>query len=349
VREVTLIPNPPRFTPPRTKRYQALSIRVIQLLAGFAAIGTGLGFAGQVWWGFSLLEHPRPQYAFMLLIALLVGFVNRKPMEQKRWQWLWLLPLMVNLGLMSSTGKPIQPPLSQPPLQVAHLTLDHEQTNTQPAIDYLERLNADLVSVLEVTPSTLAQLQAGLKHYQLVAAEPRSNSHGSAWFIATNPSQTIRLIGSQIIHLPAASARPILETTVQIHRRKIVLLCFHAIRPQSQDRLAYQVEEFAALSRWSQAKIAQQQALIVVGDFNDTPWSTRFRQLLAESGLQLAKPSWGVHPTWPTGLPEFLRIPIDHGLLSPNLAAHKYQVGQAINSDHAPIVMDLLVTELQPG
>jgi endonuclease/exonuclease/phosphatase (EEP) superfamily protein YafD len=310
-------------------------------LAGLAAIFTFLGFASQVWWIFSFLDHPRPQYALMLLMAFGLGVINRKPIYKKRWQILWLLPLLLNLWLISPTGRSIQAAHSGQFLKVAHVTLDHAQQSPQPVIDYLENLQADVVSILEVTPTSLPQLQAGLTHYQPVAASPHPDSQGTAWFIAKHPRVPLHPSQHRVIHLPQDSDRPILETTLMVGDRPITFLCFHAIRPSDGERLAYQVQEFHALSHWSQTALAQKQNLVVMGDFNDTPWSVRFWQLRLESGLHLAKPGLGVYPTWHTSLPRFLQIPIDHCLLSPNLAAHSYNVGQPINSDHAPIVVDL--------
>jgi endonuclease/exonuclease/phosphatase (EEP) superfamily protein YafD len=304
-------------------------------LAGLTAIFTFLGFASQVWWMFSFLDHPRPQYALILLMAFGLGVINRKPIQKKRWQMLWLLPLLLNLWLISPTGRSVQVTPSDSFLKVAHVTLDHTQHNPQPVIDYLERLQADVVSILEVSPTSLPQLQAGLTHYQPVAASPRANSQGTAWFIAKHPSQ------HRVLHLPQDSDRPILEITLIVGDRPITFLCFHAIRPSDGERLAYQIQEFHALSQWSQTALAQKQDLVVMGDFNDTPWSVRFWQLRLESGLHLAKPGLGVYPTWHTSLPRFLQIPIDHCLLSPGLAAHRYSIGKTINSDHAPIIVDL--------
>lgn len=314
---------------------------LIVLLAGLTAAFTVLGFAGQIWWVFSFLDHPRPQYAAILLIALFLGVINRKPIKAKRWQCLWLLPLLLNLWLILPTGQVTRPGFSGMALKVVHITVDHEQTNPQPTIDYLEALKADVVSIVEITPATLPLFETGLKHYQLVTAEPLTNSHGSAWFMATKPRIPLKPLQHRIIHLPHTSTQPILSTTLKVGDREMTFLCFHAIRPSDAAKLAYQVEEFTALSQWSQAQLPQKQDLVVIGDFNDTPWSVRFRSLLAKSGLHLAHSGWGVYPTWHTHLPTFLRIPIDHCLLSPTLSARSYRVGHQVNSDHAPIEVEL--------
>jgi endonuclease/exonuclease/phosphatase (EEP) superfamily protein YafD len=329
---------------------QALN-RVFRFLHGglirlgvLAAVFTFLGFAGQVWWVFSFLGHPRPQYALILLMAFGLGVLNRKPIQQKRWQVLWLLPLLLNLWLISPTGHGSQSAHTGMLLKVAHVTLDHTQHNLQPVIDYLERLQADVVSILEVTPTSLPQLQAGLNHYQPVAASPHPDSKGTAWFIAKHPRLPLKPSQHRVIHLPQDSDRPILETMILVGNRQVTFLCFQAIRPSDGERLAYQVQEFNALSQWSQTALTQKQDLVVMGDFNDTPWSGRFLQLLVASGLHLAKTGLGVYPTWHTSLPRFLQIPIDHCLLSPSLAAHRYSVGNRINSDHAPIVVELALS-----
>jgi endonuclease/exonuclease/phosphatase (EEP) superfamily protein YafD len=80
--------------------------------------------------------------------------------------------------------------------------------------------------------------------------------------------------------------------------------------------------------------------VIVVGDFNTTPWSPCFQDLLAAAGLRNATLGHGYIGTWPTWFWPAL-IPIDHVLLKGPLAATTVGRGPAIGSDHYPIIADL--------
>jgi endonuclease/exonuclease/phosphatase (EEP) superfamily protein YafD len=320
----------------------------VWVIAGGAAIATSLGFAGQLWWRLGFLDHPRPQYSLILLIGLLVGLISRQSWSSKRWHLLWSVPLLINLWLLLPLG--VSPPLassaSRPTGQVAtpvpmlHITLNRDNPDLAPALQYINHQRADIISFIEVTPESLPELQAGLPGYRLAAAEPRSNSHGSAWFVAIAPTQPITVTSHEVIHLPATSDRPLLKITLAISGRDVTLLCFHAIRPSNAEKVAYQRVEFAALADWSQQLAPT--PVIVIGDFNDTPWSVPMRQMFDRSRLTLARSGFWVQPTWPSMLPSLFRIPIDHCLHSSGFKTIQKTVGPNVGSDHLPILVDLV-------
>jgi endonuclease/exonuclease/phosphatase (EEP) superfamily protein YafD len=83
---------------------------------------------------------------------------------------------------------------------------------------------------------------------------------------------------------------------------------------------------------------------VVVGDFNTTPWSSHFRDLLRNSGFHNCAAGRGLLPTWPSGLPALLRIRIDHCLASMAVSVADVRVGGSWGSDHLAAINDLLVT-----
>lgn len=317
------------------------------LALAIVAIATELGFVSEFWWGFSYLDYPRPQYCLFLVIGLVFSLFLRQPWEIKSWFLLGLIPLFINGYLIAPLLIPIRTlnqtaiPNSQR-LQVLHITSDHKNPDAHQPIQFIQAKQADVVSVLEITPHTLPQFQAGLSSYQLVAAEPRTNSHGSAWFVSKAAlARGVQFVVSEVIHLPADSDRPILTITLMVEGQPVRLVCFHAIRPQSAGRLDYQVKEFAALVEWSQQQPQAGVGLIVIGDFNSTPWATRFRQTLVVDELVNSQLGFGLQPTWPSQLPAFLRIPIDHCLHSPTFTTLRREVGAKIGSDHLPLFVEL--------
>lgn len=84
--------------------------------------------------------------------------------------------------------------------------------------------------------------------------------------------------------------------------------------------------------------------VIVIGDFNCTPWSPYFTKFVRESGLVNARDGFGILPTWPTFLPPMM-IPIDHCLISPDVKVMNCRTGSFIGSDHLPLIVDLVVLE----
>ena len=80
--------------------------------------------------------------------------------------------------------------------------------------------------------------------------------------------------------------------------------------------------------------------LIVAGDFNCTPWSPFFSDLLAATGLHDSALGFGVWPTWNSSLLP-LGLKIDHVLVTGGVVARNHQVGADVGSDHFPVIVDL--------
>lgn len=315
-------------------------------VVGLAAIATGLSTLGDFGWRFTFLEHFRMQYSLILLLGLGMSLWDRR---RKSWRYgtrLWrlalflLLPLLMNVVLLAPLWLPAGTPqgitTTTPRLRLLYMTLDHERSEVRPAVAYIQQQRADVIFLLEVTPTSLTALQQQLgDSHRLVFGLPRTNSHGSAWFVPRQSRLTIA--GAEIIHLPSFSDRPLLKGTLMHNGRPLDLLLFHAIRPRHEASVAFQRQEFAALANWSRT-VANE--LIVFGDFNSTPWHGQFRQMLAISGLRNSQVGFGWQTTWPSQLPPPFRLAIDHSLHSPRITTLGRQVGPDIGSDHLPLMLE---------
>ena len=317
------------------------------VLAGLAIIATVFSLAGRVWWVFALIEHLRVQYSLILVIALFVSvFTSRKRFNI--WNVLCSIALLINLIFIfplfiPPNGISIQA-LNTPEqkIRVIHATLDSKKPDVSKAIKYLNKQETDILFLLEVTPQSLIQLRKGLTHYRLIAAQPKYISHGIAWFVPRKETKTIQVNRFGFISLPSDNNRPLLKATISYNGRRIVLLCFHTISPQYAEAVAYQRIELDALADWSQRTLKNgNQDLIVIGDFNSTPWYSPFRRLISKSGLINSQRGFGIQTTWNSVLPPIFRIPIDHCLHSKSLTTVKRFVGSDIGSDHLPLFVEL--------
>ena len=317
------------------------------VLAGFAAIATILSLAGRKWWVFALMEHPRVQYSLILLIALFVSLFTLKKWINI-WNILCTITLSINLILIFPLFIPPQQTLNQASnapqqtIRVIHATLDSKQPDVTKAIEYLNKQKTDILFLLEVTPQSLTQFYRGLTNYRLIATQPEYNSHGIAWFIPQEKTKPIELKKAEFITLPIYSNRALLKATISYDGREMVLLCFHVISPRNAETVAYQKIEFDALANWSQRTLQNgKQDLIVIGDFNSTPWYGQFRKLVSESGLINSQRGFGIQTTWHSTFPPIFRIPIDNCLHSRSLTTIRRFVGEDIGSDHLPLFVEL--------
>ncbi|MFM7468827.1 MAG: endonuclease/exonuclease/phosphatase family protein [Vampirovibrionales bacterium] len=87
------------------------------------------------------------------------------------------------------------------------------------------------------------------------------------------------------------------------------------------------------------------EALIVLGDFNTTPYSQTFQRWQNNTGLSPALrlvstcQTLCLQPSWPSmlGLP-FLQIPIDHAFVSKHIHVLSREPQASIGSDHLPVM-----------
>ncbi|WMT90788.1 endonuclease/exonuclease/phosphatase family protein [Pelagibacterium sp. H642] len=107
-----------------------------------------------------------------------------------------------------------------------------------------------------------------------------------------------------------------------------------------------QAEQFAMLR---DALSTVQPPLILVGDFNSTPWSYTLRGFVSSAGL--TRHTFNV-PTFPT-LWYYLRdwrptipfLPIDHVMTRGDITIHNLRTGHPSGSDHLPIIVEFSVGE----
>jgi endonuclease/exonuclease/phosphatase family metal-dependent hydrolase len=89
-----------------------------------------------------------------------------------------------------------------------------------------------------------------------------------------------------------------------------------------------------------------EEPVVLIGDFNLTPYSPYNDDLLSGSRLRDCARGRPLTPTWPTWFAP-LWIEIDRCFVTPEIRIASYQVGPAIGSDHYPLVMDFHVSQLE--
>lgn len=123
-----------------------------------------------------------------------------------------------------------------------------------------------------------------------------------------------------------------LRLVLDVHGSRVALIAVHPMPPISAD---YARERDASLGleavRLSQAGIPG----VLMGDMNDTPWSTGLR---ATAPLQRAS---GLTPTWPNAWGWLSLLPLDHVLVTPGVRVVEASLGPDLGSDHRPILVRL--------
>ena len=117
----------------------------------------------------------------------------------------------------------------------------------------------------------------------------------------------------------------------------VAVYAVHPRPPDSQAKSEARDSLFAEL-----AGLVEKETMpvIVIGDFNASPWSYAFRDFTSETQLVNSQNGYGLSATWPTNLPLTL-VPLDHMLHSDTLTTIDREVGPDLGSDHLPLSVEV--------
>ena len=339
-------------------------MKVLAALARLFVVLTVLGLAaaavlselGAIWWVGDLFSHFRFPYLAVAALALLVALLVRP-----RWRVLlvlaaaaphawavWTYPV-APLGTQSDTGVR---------LRMVSANLLYTNPRLPAAIAWLKRSGADIICLQEIVRS----------HDPLVAGLRDSYPHIGPGHTRSDTLLLSRLpIVSQRVELPGEFLKkhrnpapgeglPYHVADVRTGGGIVRVICVHPLPPVVPRLIGQHRAHFAA---WTvEAEIARKDGvpLVLLGDFNATPYSPRFRRLLTDARLRLAGPRLWWPWTWPIGGPllavtgmEALRdtipgLPIDHVAVDRHFALIRHRRGPDVGADHYPIVVDLELT-----
>src|SRR5690606_12636891 len=94
----------------------------------------------------------------------------------------------------------------------------------------------------------------------------------------------------------------------------VSILAVHPLAPTTPWQASTRDLQLAIYTHWAASTPGPR---IVTGDFNATPWTAPFRELLADGDLTNSQRGFGTTPTW--SVDEWWRLPIDHLLHSDEL------------------------------
>lgn len=310
-------------------------------LTQWAGIGltllTLVAYAPQLNWRLAMLAHLRPHLAIGLAIVIGVLVFGRI----YHLALLFVLPLIANLSFFVPLGVGNTTRLtSDPALSITHINLDYDKVD---ALNLVAGMGSDVIFLQELTPIVAEEIAERMPTYELIAELPIWTTHGSAMLV--NEGWDGEVLSAEFVHLPGDPSRPLLETTIQLDGVQIAILNLHVIRPRDQGTNRVLEASFGDVSNWVQQAQAAEKEVIVIGDFNSTPWSHPFQNLLSNATLQNAQQGYGLRSTWPATLPNFLRLPIDHAVHSAGLQTIDHQIGRNVRSDHLPLTVTFSLTQ----
>ncbi|WP_158498763.1 endonuclease/exonuclease/phosphatase family protein [Magnetospira sp. QH-2] len=194
--------------------------------------------------------------------------------------------------------------------------------------DWIRETQADWVLLQEVTPSHLPFLESLKDSYPHQAIRP----HPSYWGLAILSKHP--LINEVVTQNQTANFFTLSVQSVGNNGGGLTILNTHLEPPVSHEKFQRREIQLAALKM---ALDRIKGPLVIGGDFNATPWSPLYRDLLSQNRL-LA--SGSVLWSWPSGwlLPG---IPIDHFFGRDGAQVRVLSAGPDLGSDHKPLLADV--------
>lgn len=293
------------------------------LILGLALATIGSFFGDQAWW-LDILADFKTQSVIGAVLLLLAALATRRMKEA-----------VLTLALLIINGTTLTPYLVLPPegqatMKIVGFNINNHNLDTALTLDFLRRESADVVVVTEVTETwqkAFEQLSSVYPHrfygpaYQGPGDEPHRigllakrawEETGVEWSNLTSRAFAIWA------RFPAAS--PSL-TVAGVH-------LLNPVYRLASDQRAEAEALVSAVNRFDGP-------VVVTGDFNMTPFSTRYGNLLRNSNLRRA--TGGLNATWPALLTP-LGLSLDHVLVGEEVSHASMRTGPRLGSDHLPVV-----------
>lgn len=283
---------------------------------------------------FDLLSHFRVQYIVLLIPAFFVAIYAKRTKS--------LLVICFALAVhgysvtMSMLPESMSTAISDTADFVAikvlnsNLYLDNTEYDAQ--LDFIDTVEPDIIAFQEYTHEWHEVLSKRLTLYPHRVTKPLHGAFGIALY------SKYPILSGSVKKLSKNSAF-IADVKIKLNEKQVRVIGVHPPPPASLFMYDMRNEMLQLLTKES---AQEDDALIMMGDFNATPWTSHFSSLLTQGKLRNARAGHGMHPTWPTNNPIKL-IPIDHILVNPHVAVKHFGSTKVVGSDHRNIWSELHV------
>jgi endonuclease/exonuclease/phosphatase (EEP) superfamily protein YafD len=279
-------------------------------------------------WPLSLLEHFRVQHVAIGIAVTGACTVRRHGRWLARVDVALLATLLHLVWLIPDLGAARRPIPAGSDLRVMLLNVRTSSTAHEAVRRLVEDVDADLVALIETDERWLEALAPALASYPSRIEHPQ-RAFGIAVYARGALTAQVRHLG---VH-------PSIVGSFQHDGRQISIVVTHPIPPVARALVTDHETQLAAVAAHARSLPSP---TLMLGDFNATPWSRAFRDVIGVSGLCDTRAGFGLHATFPAGS-ILRRIPLDHVLASCAIGVRDRYIERDVGSDHLPVVVDLVV------
>jgi endonuclease/exonuclease/phosphatase (EEP) superfamily protein YafD len=309
----------------RTARAVAFAVAVVVALVGVLSV---LGLLDRVSWVFLLAGVFRLQYIAALGAAAVVALALRRVQLAAVAAALAALNMVaIGVPLTAPATAADGPTTGSLRLLIANVEVGNHRAGALERL--VERVQPDVVGIVELTPSLAGRLERSLPGYRMRRLVPRDDAYGIGVF------SRLPLESARVARFPADGGPPTVIARVRVEGRPVTVVVTHVHTPFAG---SIHVRHLEALGN---ARPGLGERVAICGDFNTVPWSGPFRRLSSEAGMTdlYGERAWSGY-SWPTWA-SVLRVPLDNCLVSNGVAVTGHRHGPDIGSDHFPLVVDL--------
>jgi len=219
--------------------------------------------------------------------------------------------------------------------------MDSRYEYGEDVMEKIRNAEADLIVLQNITFDGLRQLEYAVAPFRVIYTDVREDVPGSVVLFRVAIRSPLYFKEARNIYLDGVAdpqSPQAIAIRLQWHGRMVTVLSIQGVSPLSSHRQYTQDRQFRDLAHWVNQ---QSEPLVVMGNFNCTPWSYRFRRLLKETGLHNSQLGFGVQGTWPATGGAMGQLPLDHCLLSPSLMAMDRRLGPPMTSSHHSLLVNV--------
>jgi len=280
-----------------------------------------------------LFSHFRWQYLWLFTaLAVLASFCR-----QFKYATTFAFAAFCNAAILAILWFPISahhPVSNATEIRVLEMNLFNENRQYERVAGEIKKYNPDVIVVEELTNEMFHLLQPSLKDYPYHCCSMRNDSYG----IGIISKYELINVNKNVLSLPKSY---LISSDLRIGNKLVTVAGIHVIPEMSAYDADIDARILAGLRRFTSSN---SNCLILAGDFNATPWSELFHQLLQSGHFVDSERGFGLQPSWPFGV-GLLMIPIDHCLTTPNCQVVSRSTGDFIGSDHIPLFLRIALPD----
>lgn len=284
--------------------------------------------AARLGWVFELTAQFSVQYVVVDALLAIALAAQRKPVLAALLAACAALSSWPVLPYVALGGTPAVAAAPRATIKVLSANVFFRNRSATRLLDIIRRESPDVVLLVEYTPRWAAQVDELRAAYPYRLEGAGVDPYGFALF------SRYELASAKAFDLGDTSA---VDARILTPEGAVTLLGVHLRSPMTPSREAMRNRQLDDLA----ARVTRVKGpLVVIGDFNVTPYSPYFADWLARSGLTDTRRGRTLSPSWPTMLP-IVAIPIDHCAVSRDVTIVAHRGLPAFGSDHYPILAEL--------